>query len=161
MRRIAGWRGVPSICARLMPTMDRLISRVTGNKRTLVSLTTGLPVLLLTTTGAKTGALRTAPVLFLRSGDDFMVVASNWGQQHNPGWYYNLRMHPNATVTFDGATLDVLAREATEPERDLYWPQAIRMYPAWNLYKARSPRPEFPILILSPVLGTVKPSQGP
>jgi deazaflavin-dependent oxidoreductase (nitroreductase family) len=61
---------------------------------TLVGITTGLPVLLLTTIGAKTGTLRVNPVLYLRSGEDFVVIASNWGQRHNPGWYYNLRGAP-------------------------------------------------------------------
>jgi deazaflavin-dependent oxidoreductase (nitroreductase family) len=146
MRRMAGWRGVSWLYARILPTADRLVSRLSGRKLTLVAITTGLPVLLLTTIGAKTGALRVNPVLYLRSGEDFVVIASNWGQRHNPGWYYNLLAHPKATVTLDGATFDALAREATAPERDLFWAQAVRMYPAWNIYKARALRREFPIL---------------
>jgi deazaflavin-dependent oxidoreductase (nitroreductase family) len=143
---MAGWRGVSWLYARILPTADRLVSRLSGRKLTLVRITTGLPVLLLTTTGAKTGALRANPVLYLRSGEDFVVIASNWSQRHNPGWYYNLLAHPKATVTLDGATFDALAREATAPERDLFWAQAVRMYPAWNIYKARALRREFPIL---------------
>jgi hypothetical protein len=60
-------------------------------------------------------------------------------------------------MTLDGATFDVLAREATAPERDLFWAQAVRMYPAWNIYKARALRREFPILILSRVAASVQP----
>ena len=157
MRRMARWRGVSWLYARILPTADRLVSRLSGRKLTLVGITTGLPVLLLTTIGAKTGALRANPVLYLRSGKDFVVIASNWGQRHNPCWYYNLRAHPKATVTLDGATFDALAREATAPERDLIWAQAVRMYPAWNIYKARALRREFPILILSRVAASVQP----
>jgi hypothetical protein len=94
MRRMAGWRGVSWLYARILPTADLLVSRLSGRKLTLVAITTGLPVLLLTTIGAKTGALRVNPVLYLRSGEDFVVIASNWGQRNNPGWYYNLRAHP-------------------------------------------------------------------
>lgn len=154
---MAGWRGVSWLYARILPPADLLVSRLSGRKLTLVGITTGLPVLLLTTIRAKTGALRVNPVLYLRSSEDFVVIASNWGQPHNPGWYYNLRAHPKATVTLYGATFNVLAREATAPERDLTWAQAVRMYPAWNTYKARAPRREFPILILSRVAASVQP----
>jgi deazaflavin-dependent oxidoreductase (nitroreductase family) len=82
-------------------------------------------------------------------GDDFVVIASNWGQEHNPSWYYNLRANPQAKVTLAGSTIAVTAREATGPQRDLYWQQGCRMYPAWNVYKKRSPRSTFPIIVLS------------
>ena len=154
MRRMPEWRSVSRLYARILPRMDRFASLLTGRRLTLSGLTTGLQVLLLTTTGAKTGARRTNPVLYLSSGEDYVVIASNWGQQHNPGWYYNLRANPKAAVTLDGSTFEVLARQATEVERDHYWAQAVHMYPAWNVYKARSLRPEFPILVLSPVAGT-------
>jgi len=149
MRRMAGWRPVSWLYARILPPIDRFVSRVTGRTMTFAGLVTGLQVLLLTTTGAKTGAQRTQPVLYLRQGDDFVVIASNWGQGHNPSWYYNLRANPRAKVTLSGSGNDVIAREVTGPQRDLYWQQACRMYPAWNLYKKRSPRREFPIMVLS------------
>jgi deazaflavin-dependent oxidoreductase (nitroreductase family) len=159
MRRMPEWRSVSRLYARILPRMDRFASLLTGRRLTLSGLTTGLQVLLLTTTGAKTGARRTNPVLYLSSGEDYVVIASNWGQQHNPGWYYNLRANPKAAVTLDRSTFEVVARQATELERDNYWAQAVRMYPAWIVYKARSRRPEFPILVLSPVVA--RPNQRP
>jgi deazaflavin-dependent oxidoreductase (nitroreductase family) len=149
MRRMAGYRPVSWVYARTLPATDRFVSRITGRNMTFTGLATGLQALLLTTTGAKTGAQRTQPVLYLREGDDFVVIASNWGQERNPSWYYNLRANPSAKVTLSGSTYDVTAREVTGPERDQYWQQGCRMYPAWNLYKTRSPRREFPIIILS------------
>lgn len=59
---------------------------------------------MLTTTGARTGQPRTLPVLGLPDGDRFVVIASNFGQRHNPAWYHNLRAHPQATVTANGVT---------------------------------------------------------
>lgn len=149
MRQMAGWRPVSLLYARILPPIDRAVSRITGNTMTFAGLVTGLQVLLLTTTGARTGAQRTQPVLYVREGDDFVVIASNWGQERNPSWYYNLRANPRAKVTLSGATSDVIAREVTGQQRDLYWQQGCRMYPAWNIYKARAPRREFPIMILS------------
>jgi deazaflavin-dependent oxidoreductase (nitroreductase family) len=151
MRRMAGWRPVSWVYARILPPIDRFVSRITGRNMTFVGLVSGLQVLLLTTTGAKTGVQRTQPVLYLREGGDFVLIASNWGQERNPSWYYNLRTNPRAKVTLSGSTCDVIAREAAGPERELYWQQGCRMYPAWNVYKARSPHREFPVMVLSRV----------
>jgi deazaflavin-dependent oxidoreductase (nitroreductase family) len=146
---MAGWRPVSWLYARILSPIDRFVSRITGRKMTFAGLVSGLPVLLLTTTGARTGAQRTQPVLYLRDGDSFVLIASNWGQAHNPSWYYNLRENPNAELTLSGSTYDVIAREVTGPQRDLYWQQGCLMYPAWNLYKKRSPHRQFPVVILS------------
>ncbi|HUK67870.1 MAG TPA: nitroreductase/quinone reductase family protein [Streptosporangiaceae bacterium] len=152
MRRMAGWEPVSRLFARTLPATDRFVSRITGRNITFTGLVSGLQVLLLTTTGATTGAQRTQPVLYLlRKGGDFVVIATNWGQEHNPSWYYNLRANPRATVTILGSTYDVIAHEVTGPERDLCWQQGCRMYPAWNDYKARAPHREFPVMILSRV----------
>jgi deazaflavin-dependent oxidoreductase (nitroreductase family) len=148
MRRMAGWRPVSWLFARILPATDRFVSRITGRHLTFAGLATGLQVLMLTTTGAKTGARRTQPVAYLGQAGDFILIASNFGQERNPAWYYNLRASPRAQVTVSGSACDVIAREVTGPERDLYWEQGCRMYPAWNLYKARSRR-QFPIMILA------------
>jgi deazaflavin-dependent oxidoreductase (nitroreductase family) len=120
--------------ARILPSIDQFVSRVTGGMTTATTLLSGLQVLLLTTTGAKTGAQRTQPVAYLGSGEDFVVIASNWGRQHNPGWYYNLRANLGARVILDGATFDVVARQATEAEHDRYWAEGTLLYPAWNAH---------------------------
>ena len=151
MRRMAGWRPVSWLHARIVSPVDCFVSHLTGHKMTFAGLVSGLPVLLLTTTGAKTGAQRTQPVVYLREGDGFVLIASNWGQAHNPSWYYNLRANPNAQLTLPGSTFAVLAREVTGPQCDLYWQQACLMYPAWNIYKERSPHRQFPVMILSRV----------
>ena len=88
MRRMTGWKPVSWLFARILPPVDRFVSRTTARNATFAGLVSGLPVLLLTTTGAKTGVQRTTPLLYLRDGDDFVLIASNWGQEHNPSWYY-------------------------------------------------------------------------
>ena len=84
MRRIAGWKPVSWLYTRILSPIDRAVSRISGRRMTFVRLISGLPVLLLTTTGARTGAKRTQPLLYLREGDDLVVIGSNWGQAHNP-----------------------------------------------------------------------------
>ena len=149
MRRVAGWRPMSLLFAWILPPIDRFVSRITGRNVTFAGLVTGLPVLLLTTTGAKTGVQRSTPVLYMREGDDLVLFASNWGLEHNPSWYHNLRANPKATVTLSGSTDDVIAHEVTGSQRDLYWQEGCRMYPAWNVYKTHAPHRECPIMILS------------
>ncbi len=77
---------------------DRIVLRLSGGRTTLVGLTTGLPVITLTTIGAKSGQLRTVPLVGIPDGDRWVVIASNFGQAHHPAWYYNLKKNPQATV---------------------------------------------------------------
>jgi deazaflavin-dependent oxidoreductase (nitroreductase family) len=81
----------------------------------------GQPVLLLHTTGRRTGQLRTTPVQYLADGDTFVVVASNAGAARAPAWYLNLRADPHARVEVGARTLDVRAREAAGQERVALW----------------------------------------
>ncbi len=80
---------------------DRIFLKMTKGRTTLTSILTGLPVVVLTTTGAKSGLPRTTPVFYIRDSNDptlLAVIASNWGQDHHPAWYYNLKAEPRATV---------------------------------------------------------------
>ena len=73
---------------------------------------------MLTTTGAKSGRRRTLPVLAVPHNGSLVVIASNYGQDHNPAWYYNLRAQPEATIIFEGEPREVVARELTGDERE-------------------------------------------
>lgn len=83
MRKLAGWAPVARLFARILPPADRLVSRITGRQQTLAGWANGLQVLM-ATTGARTGTARTQPVVFLGQGGDFIVIASNFGQQRKP-----------------------------------------------------------------------------
>src|SRR5947209_1572003 len=80
------------------PHLDRPIHRLTRGRHTMGSLLSGLPVVMLTTTGARSGKPRTVPILGIPVQGGVAVIASNWGQQHHPSWYHNLRAHPEAQV---------------------------------------------------------------
>lgn len=112
----------------------------------------GGPVLLLVTTGRKTGKRRTAPLLYLVDGEDFVIVASNGGAAQHPVWWLNLRADPEATIEVGDRTLRVRA-EATNPEEKArLWPGLVRMYAGYAGYQRKTDR-EIPVVKLHPVEG--------
>jgi deazaflavin-dependent oxidoreductase (nitroreductase family) len=106
-----------------------------------------LPVLLLTTTGRKSGKQRTAPLLFVRDGDDVAVVASNGGRDWSPAWWLNLQQHPAAVIEVGRARRTVTAHEADPEQRARLWPQFTGPYPGYLKYQARTAR-AIPVVIL-------------
>jgi len=107
----------------------------------------GAPTLLLTTKGAKSGKERTMALIYGRSGDDYLVVASKGGYAKDPGWLHNLRAHPDTEVQIGGRRLRVRAREATAEERERLWPAAAEYNPHWARYRERTTR-EIPFVLL-------------
>jgi deazaflavin-dependent oxidoreductase (nitroreductase family) len=108
-----------------------------------------LPVLLLTTTGRKTGKQRTTPLLFIRDGDDLVVVASNGGMDWFPGWWLNLQQRSAAVIEIGRERQDVAASKADPERRARLWPEFTGPYPGYLKYEARTPR-EIPLVVLHP-----------
>jgi len=109
----------------------------------------GAPVMLLTTTGRRSGRPRTAPVLYLREGDELVVVASKGGMSHHPVWYRNLEAHAEVEVQIGGERRSMVARRASEEEKSALWPRLVEMYRDFEDYQARTKR-NIPVVILSP-----------
>lgn len=110
----------------------------------------GSPVLLITTTGRKSGKPRTIPLLYLPEGDNLVVVASNGGTSGDPAWWLNLKDDPAANVEVGGRKLRVRAEEAEGEERRRLWERAVRMYGAYEQYQERTDR-RIPVVLLRPV----------
>ncbi len=110
----------------------------------------GAPVLLLTATGRKSGQARTTPLLFLRDGERLVVVASKGGFSSHPLWFRNVEANPRVQVELGGERREMLARRASEAEKDALWPRLVAMYRDFDDYQARTDR-EIPVVILSPV----------
>jgi deazaflavin-dependent oxidoreductase (nitroreductase family) len=107
------------------------------------------PILLLSTVGRHSGQPRTTPLLFMRDGEDFVVVASNGGRQQAPAWYLNLQAEPKATVRDGRRTLGVVA-ETPDPEaRDELWSRLHEFYAGWSYYQTLTDRP-LPVIRLRP-----------
>jgi deazaflavin-dependent oxidoreductase (nitroreductase family) len=135
-RRVGGTRWFARLGRSLVP-LDRALGRLTRGRFVAFGLR-DLPTLLLTTTGRRSGVLRTTPVLYLRDGDSFVVVGSNWGQRHHPAWSANLLADPAATLTVRGERIDVRARLVSGAERDRLWRQLRRIWPAYDTYQERA-----------------------
>jgi F420H(2)-dependent quinone reductase len=108
-----------------------------------------IPVALLTTTGRKSGQPRVSPLYFLRDGDKVVVAASRGGSDKNPMWYLNLKANPKVQVQIKKAVLDLTARDATEEERQRYWPKLVEMYPTYEDYQSWTDR-TIPLVICEP-----------
>jgi deazaflavin-dependent oxidoreductase (nitroreductase family) len=100
----------------------------------------GLPSLLLTTTGAKTGLARSSPLLYVRDGDAFLVVGTNFGQAHHPAWTGNLLAHPSASARIGPGEVSVVAELLDEPRFAAQWPKFVEVYPGYAGYVRRSGR---------------------
>jgi len=109
----------------------------------------GAPVLLLMTTGRKTGKRRTTPLLYAEDGGRYVVVASAGGAPAHPAWYLNLRSNPAATIQVGGRELAVTAETAGPEERARLWPRVTQMWPQYDDYQAKTRR-EIPVVILTP-----------
>ena len=110
----------------------------------------GTTTLLLTTTGRKSGELRTTPLIYQRNGDDVMIVASNGGDAKPPLWYLNLQAEPQVTVQVGADKYNARARTATAAEKSALWKTMVEAWPAYNDYQAKTSR-EIPIVILERV----------
>lgn len=107
------------------------------------------PVLLLTTTGRKSGEPRTAPVLYLADGDSFVIINTNAGNAKVPAWSLNLRANPEAEVEVKGKRVRVRARLAEGEERDDLWRRHNEQYSGWDYYESKLDR-EISVLVLEP-----------
>ncbi len=116
----------------------------------------GLPVLLLTTTGRRSGKPRTVPLTYFEDGDDIVLVASYGGGPSNPGWFLNLEAHPQVTVKIGSETRPLQARHATSEERARLWPRVVDGYRGYAAYQRRTAR-EIPLAVLSPPSGLGDP----
>lgn len=136
--------------ARVLHHIDRPVHRLTGGRYTFSSLLSGLPVVMLTTTGARSGQRRTVPVLGIPTEGSVAIIASNYGQANHPAWYYNLRSHPDAEVVVDGRHRRVRAGEAEGERRAQIWQAALRLYPGFGQYERRAQHRRISVFLLEP-----------
>jgi deazaflavin-dependent oxidoreductase (nitroreductase family) len=137
-----------NIGSKLMSRMNVWLWRLSGGRlgsRFLYSA----PVMLLTTTGRKTGQSRTTPILYLEDGANVVTVASKAGSAHHPSWYGNFVAHPDVEIEIGRQRRRMRARTASEEEKQKLWPRLTAMYPPYGDYQARTAR-EIPVVILEP-----------
>ena len=109
----------------------------------------GVPTLLLTTIGKKSGQARRTPLIFGRNGTDFLLVASAGGSDTPPAWYTNLTANPNVRIQVKGDKFDAVARTADPAERARLWPVMTALWPDYDEYVKRTER-EIPLVVITP-----------
>lgn len=134
--------GAISWMPRLLPQIvriDKLLQRVTAGRLTLLDIA-GLPNLMLTTTGRKSGLPRTIPLLCVPDGDRILIAGSYFGGPVEPMWVKNLEATPLATVRYRGRTASLVARRIVGEERAEAWRTMVRTWPNFPLYEQRTQR---------------------
>jgi deazaflavin-dependent oxidoreductase (nitroreductase family) len=137
-----------TLAVRVMSAVNTWMFRASGGRLGSRFLR-GAPVLLLTTTGARSGARRTTPLIYLADGERVVLVASKGGMSHSPAWYHNLMAHPACEVQIGARTRPMTARRADAAEKAALWPRLCAIYRDYDDYQARTTR-DIPVLILTP-----------
>ncbi|MEM9513356.1 MAG: nitroreductase family deazaflavin-dependent oxidoreductase [Actinomycetota bacterium] len=123
---------------RTLYPLDTIVFRRTNGRTSLAEIAAGLPVILLTTTGAKSGEQRTMPLVGTPLDGELAIIGSNYGQQRTPGWVYNLEADPTATVAYRGRSVGVIARRADDDTADRVFEVAGAFYPGYRKYRTRA-----------------------
>lgn len=140
IRSAAATRAGAKVFAPTAQRIDAVLYRLTRGRHTFVSLLTGLPVVMLTTTGAHSGVERTVPLLGFPTNEGLVVIASNFGRQRHPAWYHNLRANPAGRVTVAGRMRSFRAVLAVGERRARIWQEGLKIYPGWADYERRATR---------------------
>ncbi len=120
-----------------------------GGTRGTTLQDTGLPVVIVTNLGARTGKVRKTPLMRVEHGGRYAAVASQGGSPKHPVWYYNLKAHPRVEVQDGPNQQEMVARELTGSERDQWWERAVAAYPPYAEYQTRTTR-QIPVFVLEP-----------
>lgn len=151
IRRLSSHTPIALLLARILPPLDRWWFRLSKGKQTLTSLLAEVPVIMVTTIGARSGKPRTTPLLPIidpAKPTCLALIATNFGQERYPQWYFNLKKRPQAVCAMHGEQKTYLAREAEGEEYQRYWQLAEQTFFGYRLYRQRIRSRHIPILIL-------------
>jgi F420H(2)-dependent quinone reductase len=120
-----------------------------GGTEALTLRDTGLPVVIITNVGAKSGKVRKTPVMRVEHDGSYAAVASDGGIPTHPYWYHNLVAHPRVTLQDGPVRREMVARELSGPERDEWWARGVAAYPPYAVYQTKTER-TIPVFVLEP-----------
>jgi deazaflavin-dependent oxidoreductase (nitroreductase family) len=123
------------------------VDKISKAGTTDVATIRGLPVVLMTMRGAKSGKVRKVPVMRVEHDGAYAVVASKGGAPMSPNWYHNLKANPDITLQDGTEVHSYVAREVDGDERDLWWERAVAAFPEYAEYQTRTAR-RIPVLVL-------------
>lgn len=120
-----------------------------GGREGTTLLDTGLPVVVVTMRGHRSGKVRKVPVMRVEHGGEYAVVASKGGDPRHPLWYFNLRAHPEVTIQDGPEVFGATVREVADAERERWWERAVAAYPPYAEYQANTDR-VIPVFVATP-----------
>ena len=142
-------RSVTAFFAPRIHRVDKVFIKLTRGRHSLAEIL-GWPIVEITTLGAKSNQPRTMPLIGVIDNEKIALIASSFGREHNPGWYYNLKAHPECDVLFKGTTAKYIAREMEGDEYNHYWQLAVSYYAGYEKYKERAAHRHIPVMVLEP-----------
>lgn len=157
VRRFASTTVGAWVFQRTVHHVDRVLFRLSGGRLTLPTVLAGLPVVLVTTTGRRSGLERTTPLLAIPVDDDVALIGSNFGQSPTPAWVHNLEADPHARIAYRDRVVDVIARPATAADADLAFERAAAIYDGYRRYRQRAAHRTIRVFVLTP---TQRPPSG-
>ena len=142
-------RSVTAFFAPRIHRVDKAFIELTKGKHSLAEIL-GWPIVEITTLGAKSNQPRTMPLIGVIDNESIALIASNFGRGHNPGWYYNLKAHPECDMLFNGRTGKYIARKTDGDEYEKYWQMTVSYYVGYETYKERAAHRHIPVMLLEP-----------
>jgi len=136
--------------AKTLHHVDRVLLRLTKGRVTAPGLLAGVPALVVTMTGARSGRPRVVPLIGVPAGDDIALIGTRFGQPGTPAWYFNLKKNPVVEVEFRGRRARAVAREVDGELRDQVWADAPAVYAGYAVYARRIGDREVHVMVLSP-----------
>jgi deazaflavin-dependent oxidoreductase (nitroreductase family) len=121
----------------------------TGGREANTLRDTGIPIVVFTLRGRRSGKLRKVPLMRVEHDGRYAMVASKGGAPEHPGWYHNLKASPEVSVQDGAAVIDGFARELEGPEREEWWTRAVEVFPTYAQYQRRTDR-LIPVLLVEP-----------
>ena len=149
IHRLLMLKWVSAFLAVVLYRLDAVVFKLSGGRRTVTEIV-GLPIIQLTTIGAKSGQPRAMPLVSLFDGEKIAIIGSNFGRKTNPGWYYNLKSNPKCIVQFGSQIAEYIARQVEGEEREKYWQMAVAYYAGYEKYKQRAAHRHIPVMLLEP-----------
>jgi len=134
--------------SKFLHVVDKGTWAASQGRGSATAVLTGLPVIMVTTTGAQTGKARTMPLVGIPAGDDLAVIAGNWGGAEAPAWSHNLDANPECAVSWKGTTVNVNARRAADEEADQIFEAGGTMYPGYAKYRTRAAHRDLKVYVL-------------
>lgn len=148
LARIFALKSMSWLSYHMSHRLDRAVLKLTNGKATFTGWTTGLPVIWVTTTGAKSGLERCAPLLGFPIGNSLGLIGTGFGREKTPSWVLNLEANPSARVAYRDRTANVQPRPVQGFEADQIWSTARSLYPGYEHYQSRATRRDIRVFVL-------------